>query len=71
MSILFTNRKLRSIHSESVPRRRSKASTYSDAEKLPLPENFGLCQPAQSEILYLDAFRGLLTKHTPYIINEN
>ena len=30
--ILFTNRKLRLIHSESVPRIRSKASTYRHAE---------------------------------------
>ena len=29
MDILFTDRKLPSIHSESVPRSRSKASTYS------------------------------------------
>ena len=28
----FTNRKLPSIHSESVPRSKSKASTYSYAE---------------------------------------
>ena len=34
MGILFTNRKLPSIHSESVPRNRSKASKYSYAEKL-------------------------------------
>ena len=33
MGIFFTNRKLPSIHSESVPRSRSKASTYSYAEK--------------------------------------
>ena len=31
-SILLTNRKLSTIHSESVPRRRSKASTYSYAK---------------------------------------
>ena len=30
--ILFTNRKLPSIHSESVPQSSSKASTYSHAE---------------------------------------
>ena len=33
MGILFTNRKLPLIHSESEPRSRSKASTYSYAEK--------------------------------------
>ena len=33
MSILFTNKKLPSLHSESIPRSRSKASTYSYAEK--------------------------------------
>ena len=32
-SVLFTNRKLPSIHSESVPRCRSKADTYRPAEK--------------------------------------
>ena len=30
----FTNRKLTSLHSESVPRSMSKASTYSYAEKM-------------------------------------
>ena len=33
MGILFTSRKLRSIHSESVPRSRSIARPYSYAEK--------------------------------------
>ena len=33
MDILFTNIKLPSIHSEPVPRSRSKVSTYSYAEK--------------------------------------
>ena len=33
MGILFTNRKLPSFHSESVPRSGSKASIYSYAEK--------------------------------------
>ena len=33
MGILFTNRKLPSIHSESVPKIRSKPSTYSYTEK--------------------------------------
>ena len=33
MGILFTNRKLHSIHSESLPRSRSKGSAFSDAEK--------------------------------------
>ena len=32
MCLLFTNRKLPSIHSESVPRSTSKTSTYSYAE---------------------------------------
>ena len=39
MGILFTNRKLPSIHSESVPRSRSKVSTYSYGEKLMLRRN--------------------------------
>ena len=34
MGILFTNSKLLSIHSESVPRSRSKVSKYSYAKKL-------------------------------------
>ena len=33
MGILFTNRKLPTIQSESVPRSRSKASTYGHTEK--------------------------------------
>ena len=33
MGILFTNGKLPSIHSESVPRSRAKAVTYRYAEK--------------------------------------
>ena len=33
IGILFTNRKLLSIHSGSVPRLRSKADSYSYAEK--------------------------------------
>ena len=34
MGILFTNHKLPSIHSESAQRNRSKANTYSYAEKI-------------------------------------
>ena len=41
MDILITNRKLPSIHSESVLWSRSKASTYSYSEK---GENAGNCQ---------------------------
>ena len=33
MGILFPSRKLQSIHSESVPRSRSKSSIFSNAEK--------------------------------------
>ena len=35
IDILFTNRKLPTIHSESAPRSSSKASTYSFADKEP------------------------------------
>ena len=35
MDILFTNRKLPSIHSESVSKSRSKASTYCYAKETP------------------------------------
>ena len=42
-SILFTNRKLPSIHSESVPRSSSKGCTYSYAKKTQL-QNLKLLQ---------------------------
>ena len=40
MDIFFTNRKLRSIHSESVPRSRLKASTYSSSIEMRVLEHF-------------------------------
>ena len=38
--VLFTNRKTRTLHSESVQRSRSKANTYSYSEKIILGLNF-------------------------------
>ena len=41
--ILFTNHKLPSIHSESVPRSRSKASTYRVRRKITSPLGTVIC----------------------------
>ena len=52
--ILFTNRELPSIHSESVPRSRPKASLYSYAEKkMKLLEKKSQHRSVRADFVYL------------------